>query len=311
VLHGAPGSASGDNLRALEAVARDRLVVEYDQIDTGRSQRLGDSSAYTVDRHVEELDAVRRALGLERVHIVGMSWGGMLALAYALEQPDAVASIVLTGAPHSVKLWVEATERFRAELPPRNLRALERCEATFLRRGPRRAKAGGGPSSAKLAKQAATLAKLIGIVSARPVQAIAELASFLPPLRRAVYPVLGLPFTRRHVFRHSPIPPGALVGMTGMNAAVYETMWGPSEHFATGPLKDFDLTDRLHELSAPLLITSGGHEAVRPEHVQVILDRVPGAEWVLFEESAHAGPYEEPERYASVLQTFLMKVDGR
>ena len=96
-----------------------------------------------------------------------------------------------------------------------------------------------------------------------------------------------------------------------MNAAVYEYLWGPSEHFATGPLKDFDLTDRLHEINVPVLVTSGGHESLRPEHVEEMVARVPDAQWELFGDAAHVAVFEAPERYTQVLSEFLTKIDAR
>jgi L-proline amide hydrolase len=63
------------------------------------------------------VDAVRQALGLERLHVLGQSWGGMLGMEYALTQPDGVESLVICDSPARMDLWVEEANRLRAELP--------------------------------------------------------------------------------------------------------------------------------------------------------------------------------------------------
>jgi len=78
-LHGGPGFTHY-YLEPLEALADRRQVIFYDQLGCGRSDRPEDGALWTVDRFVEELAAVRAALGLERLHLFGSSWGGMLAM---------------------------------------------------------------------------------------------------------------------------------------------------------------------------------------------------------------------------------------
>ena len=83
LLHGGPGCPS-DYLKPLEALAAGgRRVIRYDQLGCGRSDHPHDPSLWSVALFVEELDGVRRALGLDRLHILGQSWGGMLAMEYA------------------------------------------------------------------------------------------------------------------------------------------------------------------------------------------------------------------------------------
>ena len=84
LLHGGPGVPS-DYLEPLEALAREgRDVIRYDQLGCGRSDHPDDPTLLRVDRFVEELAQVRDDLGLERFHLYGQSWGGMLALEAAL-----------------------------------------------------------------------------------------------------------------------------------------------------------------------------------------------------------------------------------
>jgi L-proline amide hydrolase len=117
LLHGGPGAAH-DYLEPLLGLAdTGRRTVTYDQIGAGRSKVPERALDWTVDLFVEEVSAVREALGLDRLHLFGHSWGGMLAMAYALTQPSGLASLVVGHSPASIPQWVEETGKLRAELP--------------------------------------------------------------------------------------------------------------------------------------------------------------------------------------------------
>src|SRR6266536_5987940 len=126
-LHGGPGGAH-DYLEPLFGLAATgRRVVLYDQIGCGRSPASG--LDWTVELFVDEVGVVRAALGLERVHVFGNSWGGMLAMEYALTQPQGLASLVLASSPASIPQWVEDTRRLPAALPVDVQETLDRHEA--------------------------------------------------------------------------------------------------------------------------------------------------------------------------------------
>jgi proline-specific peptidase len=128
LLHGGPG-APHDYLESLEAVgATGRRAIFYDQLGCGNSSR-SDESLWTVETFVDEVGTVRDALGLERVHLFGSSWGGMLAMEYALTKPSGLASLVISSSPASIPLWAEETQRLRSELPADVQRTLDEQEA--------------------------------------------------------------------------------------------------------------------------------------------------------------------------------------
>ena len=130
LLHGGPG-ATHDYLEPLEALAETggRRVVFYDQIGCGKSDLPEDDSLWVVETFVEELDVIRGALGLDRIHLFGSSWGGMLAMEYALTQPRGLESLILASSPASIPQWVEETGKLRADLPPDVQAVLDRHEA--------------------------------------------------------------------------------------------------------------------------------------------------------------------------------------
>jgi proline-specific peptidase len=118
VLHGGPGCPH-DYLENLAALASEkRRVIFYDQLGCGRSDLPDDTSLWTVERFTDEIGIVREALGLDRVHILGQSCGGMLGIEYAIRQPQGLVSLILADSMPSMVLWVEEANRLRAELPP-------------------------------------------------------------------------------------------------------------------------------------------------------------------------------------------------
>ncbi len=127
-LHGGPG-APHDYLEPLERVAETgRRAIFYDQVGCGKSSRTNESM-WNVQTFVDEVAAVRDALGLDRTHVFGSSWGGMLAIEYALTRPPGLASLTLSSSPASIPLWAEETGRLRSELPPDVRRILDEHEA--------------------------------------------------------------------------------------------------------------------------------------------------------------------------------------
>lgn len=127
VLHGGPGFTH-EYVRSLDALADERPVVFYDQLGCGRSDRPSDVALWTTERAVAELAAVREALGLERLHLLGQSWGSMLATEYLLGRPGGVISVVLASPCISIPRWVQDAERFRDALPEDLQRVIERHE---------------------------------------------------------------------------------------------------------------------------------------------------------------------------------------
>ena len=127
-LHGGPGFTHY-YLEALEALADRRRVIFYDQLGCGRSDRPGDLTLWNVDRFVEELAQVRSALKLDRLHLFGSSWGGMLAMQYALDRRPDLESLILCGSPASMIRWVSDCEALLAEETEQTRRVIREHEA--------------------------------------------------------------------------------------------------------------------------------------------------------------------------------------
>ncbi len=117
LLHGGPG-AGHNYLLPLAALADERPIIFYDQLGCGQADSPADERIYTVQRSVDEVDAVRRALGLERIALYGHSWGSMLAIEYLCQgRGKGVEKLVLAGALASVPQTVAGQQRLIAEMP--------------------------------------------------------------------------------------------------------------------------------------------------------------------------------------------------
>jgi L-proline amide hydrolase len=90
---------------------------------------------------------------------------------------------------------------------------------------------------------------------------------------------------------------------------VYHTMNGPSEFHCIGSLKTWDITDRLPEISTPTLLVSGRYDEATPHIVEQIHQRIPGAQWQVFEESSHMPHVEEPDAFLETVEAFLKAID--
>ena len=120
VLHGGPG-CTHDYVDSFKLLAEDgRAVIHYDQIGNGRSTHLRENGEdfWTVGLFLEELDNLLAHLGIAGAyHLIGQSWGGMLAAEHAVRRPAGLRALVIADSPASMALWVAEANRLRAALP--------------------------------------------------------------------------------------------------------------------------------------------------------------------------------------------------
>lgn len=123
LLHGGPGFNSF-YLKPLEALGDDRPVIRYDQLGAGKSGMTTDTTLFTIAHFVAELDSLRSHLGLEQMHLVGHSWGSILAVEYYRAHPTHVASMVLASAALDIPAWERNARRLLKQLPDSMQRAI-------------------------------------------------------------------------------------------------------------------------------------------------------------------------------------------
>jgi proline iminopeptidase len=128
LLHGGPGFSSF-YLKSLETIGNDRPVVRYDQLGSGKSDGLTDTTKITIAHFVKELDSLRAHLGYDRVHLVGHSWGTILGLEYYRAHPEHVASLTLASAALDIPEWERHAKRLVRTLSDSSQRAIRLREA--------------------------------------------------------------------------------------------------------------------------------------------------------------------------------------
>lgn len=133
-LHGGPGSAH-NYLRSLDDIAKTgRQVIYYDQIGCGKSKIPDGVMDWTEELFLEELDCVRTQLGLEKIHLLGQSWGGMLAMQYmeikAADPEHGVLSFIIASSPASMKVWSDEGRRLLEFMPEHYREIIYKAEET-------------------------------------------------------------------------------------------------------------------------------------------------------------------------------------
>jgi L-proline amide hydrolase len=260
ICHGGPG-ATHDYLTSVSELSRSgRACILYDQYGNGRSGHRRDAppELWTVALFMRELQTLIDHLGIgDAYHVIGQSWGGMLAMEHALTHPQGLRSIVIADAPASTALWLQEAARLMTELPAE-------------------------------------------------VRAILANVDDSPEYHEAAQV-----YYRRHVCRLDPPPEEVQRTFAALQGdpTVYAAMAGSSEFNVTGSLKDWDITQRLSEIDTPTLVLSGRYDEATPRVVEPIAGGIPGAVWVLFENSSHMPHVEERDHYLDTVETFLDHLD--
>ena len=130
VLHGGPG-APHDYLECLGELSDERPVIFYDQLGCGNSERPDNQSLWTKERFVGELSVVREKLAPGDLHILGQSWGTMLAVDYMLtKKPEGVVSLVLSAPFLSSGIWIDDQREYVNDMPDTDREAILDGERT-------------------------------------------------------------------------------------------------------------------------------------------------------------------------------------
>lgn len=135
LLHGGPGADHSDFLPALKPLARRHQLVLIDERGSGRSERLGDPAGYTLALMVRDIECVRKHLQLEQWVVLGHSFGGILAQAYAVRHPKRLLGLVLAGTGSSARCIDTDFRNLRKRLPAALRSRLVSCERAGIFQG--------------------------------------------------------------------------------------------------------------------------------------------------------------------------------
>jgi len=260
VVHGGPGFTH-NYLTALEDLADERRVIFWDQLGCGHSECPSDESLWTMERSLAEVDAVREQLGLDRHHLFGNSWGGMLVQQYVLDRRPELPSLIVSNSLASMPRLLADTAVLKAQLPVEVQETIDYHEERELFSCP----------------------EYLGAIAL---------------------------WYQTYICRMKPWPDGLEACWDKLGMEIYLTMVGPSDFTHTGNLKDWDIFDRLPEISVPTLFVAGRYDECTPEHMQAMHEKVTDSEFALFEQSAHMPFWEEREHCMDVMRDFLRRHDA-
>lgn len=112
-----------------------------------------------------------------------------------------------------------------------------------------------------------------------------------------------------YLCRLQPWPRDLYDAFQNMGTEIFETMFGPSDFRIVGTIRDWDVVDRLVEITVPTLLLAGRFDECSPEHMREMHRRIKGSRFEFFENSAHLPFIEEPERFDAVMRDFLRQHD--
>lgn len=131
LLHGGPGSTH-NYFEILDSLAEDRMLIMYDQLGCGNSYVDNREDLWMADTWLEELEALLHHLQLSEVHLLGQSWGGMLAQLYCLKKKNkGIRSLILSSTLASASLWSSQQHERIALMPVEEKEAIYRAERSF------------------------------------------------------------------------------------------------------------------------------------------------------------------------------------
>ena len=268
VVHGGPGADHTYFLPYLLPLARTHRLVFIDERGSGNSQRLQDVSLYTVENMVEDVEAVRQALNLGKISLLGHSYGGVLAQAYALKYQQNLSHLILNSTFPSTRQMNEVLAREKSQMPPAKLARLNQLEQAGLY--------GKGESweHGRYTEEYEKLAWGPGyfpfLYGARPDS--------------AYDPVKGAP----------------------TNWELYREMWGShGEFIIDGNLSSVEYVDRLSTIHVPTLILVGDHDECDPSLSKEMHEKIASSQLVILPNSGHMNFVDQPDLWQKEVVDFL------
>jgi proline iminopeptidase len=104
LIAGGPGGAH-PGLRSFDSLYTTNTLVYFDGFGRGKSDTAQDVREYTLDRDIEDLEGLRKAMGYEQITVLGHSYGGLVAQGYAVKYQSRVKNLILIGSFHSYLMW--------------------------------------------------------------------------------------------------------------------------------------------------------------------------------------------------------------
>ena len=269
IVHGGPGVSHDYLMPHLLPLARTNQLIFIDERGSGRSEKLEDTSQYTVENMVEDVENVRQALHLGKVSLLGHSFGGVLAQAYAFKYQRNLTHLILGGTFYSTTAMNKVLAEEKRSMPPEALVKLEALEKAGL--------FGKGKDWEK----------------GRYPDDYAKLA-----WGDGYFPYL---YQRRPDANYDPA-----AGNTGTSWDLYREMWGSDGEFIIdGNLKSVEYLDKLSGIHVPTLVICGDHDESNPSLSRTMHEKIAGSTLVILPQAGHMAFVDQPSSYIKAVAEFL------
>jgi proline iminopeptidase len=271
VVHGGPGASHDYFLPYLLPLMRSNRLIFIDERGSGKSSKLADPHQYTVANMVEDIENVRQALALGKISLLGHSYGGVLAQAYALKYQQNLSHLILGSTFASTKELNAALAKMKSAMPPKARERVEALEAAGLYDR-------GEPwEHGRYPEEYAKLAWGVGY----------------------------FPYT----YQNRPDPNyDPLASNTGTAWDVYREMWGSHGEFVVdGNLTEVEYLDLLPRIKVPTLIMVGDHDESDPNMSQEMHAKIAGSKLVILPKSGHMTFVDQPDTFVQTVRDFLAK----
>jgi len=271
ILHGGPGASHDYFLPYLLPLARNNRLIFLDERGSGRSQKTENSSAYTVENMVEDVEAVRIELNLGRISLLGHSCGGVLAQAYALKYQENLSHLILCSTFHSTIKMNEVLKNIKGKMAPDLRNRIEKMEKEGL--------FGHGKEYEKNRYTAEYMIAAWG-------------EGYFP-----------------YLYQNHPDPDYDPVANGNMAWDVYREMWGSNgEYIIDGNLTSAEYGDRISAIKVPTLITVGDNDECDPSLSREMNQKITGSKLVILPKSGHMTFVDQPTLFISAVDDFLHPV---
>jgi len=271
VLHGGPGASHDYFLPYLLPLVRRNRVIFIDERGSGRSQKLENPAAYTVENMAEDVEAVRQGLELGKISLLGHSCGGVLAQAYALKYPENLTHLILCSTFHSTKKMNEVFKKMKEKMAPELRARIEKMEKAGL--------FGHGKEYEKNR-----------YISEYMVASWGE--GYFP-----------------YLYQNHPDPNYDPNSNGNFAWDLYREMWGSNGEFVIdGNMTSVEYTDRLSSIKVPTLIIVGDHDECDPSLSQEMHEKIAGSNLVILPKSGHMTFVDQPSLFLSAVDEFLHPV---
>ncbi len=268
ILHGGPGATHDYFLPYLLPLARHNRLIFIDERGSGRSQKLQDSTAYTLDNMAEDVEAVRIVLSLGKISLLGHSCGGVLAQTYALKYQQNLSNLILCSTFSSTAHMNDVFKKIKEKMSPELRNRIDKLE-----------KAGLYGHGKDFEKHRYTNEYMVAAWG------------------EGYFPYL---YQNHPDANYDPIANG------NTSWEVYRQMWGSNGEFIIdGNLKSAEYSDRLSTIKVPTLITVGDNDECAPSLSREMNEKIAGSKLVILPKSGHMNFVDQPDLYISSVEEFL------